>query len=85
MGMSYLFVNYMQGFNLGVYLFILVFLLNFTVGIVYINVHRAVFRPKNDPGLKIWWLCCIRVGMTGKFLKENTKKKIAAKISKKNL
>ena len=39
--------------------------------------------PKNDPGIIIWWLCCIRVGGKGKFSYEyDSKEKNKSKIIK---
>jgi len=63
----------MNGFDLGISLFVLVLCLNISGGLIYLNVLRAVFRPKNDPGISIWWLCCIKLGRTGTYLDEDRK------------
>jgi len=45
--------------------------------LIYLTVHRAIFRPVNDPGILIWWICCIRVGAKikhKKFRRMNSKK-----------
>jgi hypothetical protein len=55
----------MKGFDFGIALFLLVIMLNVGGGLIYLNVLRAVFRPKDDPGILIWWLCCIRIGSRG--------------------
>jgi len=71
----------MNEFHLGISLSVLVLLLNINGGLIYLNVLRAVFRPKNDPGITIWWLCCIKIGRTGTYLEEDKKIKIRNKLN----
>ena len=68
-------LSYFNKFKFGISLALLVFFMNGLGGLVYLNVYKAVFRPKNDPGIMIWWLCCIKLGRTGNQLKEKKKKK----------
>lgn len=36
--------------------------------------------PKNDPGIKIWWLCCIKFGQKGKHSEEYKIKKVKEEL-----
>lgn len=35
--------------------------------LVWKYVINPPMKPINDPGIVIWWLCCLRVGHTKKF------------------
>jgi hypothetical protein len=54
-------------------------MINGCAGLIYLNVHKAVIRPVNDPGITIWWLCCIKFGQTGKFNREFREKELERK------
>ena len=49
---------------------------------VLINVIYHTWKPDNDPGLFIWYLCCLRVGQTGKYNKRSIKKNEKARKKK---
>ena len=71
--------QHFNNFPFGISLFFIIFMINGCAGLIYLNVHKAVIRPVNDPGITIWWLCCIKFGQTGKFSREFREKEIERK------
>ena len=55
------------GFALAGSIFIFIVLINTSLALVRLNFIDTFVRPTNDPGIIIWWLCCIRFGHKGKF------------------
>lgn len=54
----------------------------FSIFLVHLNVNLNVQKPKNDPGIVIWYLCCLRVGASGKYLGEKKNKQQSKYMSK---
>ena len=77
----YMNLVFMRKFQLAMNAMITLFWVNFSIGMIYFNIILSVYRPSNDPGIKVWWLCCIRLGQTGKYARPkketsvNTKKR----------
>ena len=42
-------------------------MVNLSLLLVYGNIKQSMYKPKHDPGILIWWFCCIRIGAKGKF------------------
>ena len=59
-----------KGFDFGGLMVIFMILINTSLAMVKINVVDCIIRPQNDPGILVWWLCCIRFGNKGKFKTE---------------
>ena len=47
-----------------------IFIINTLFLMIYVFIVKSMVTPKNDPGIIIWWLCCIRIGGKGKFSQE---------------
>jgi len=60
-----------------------IFWVDFAIGLVYVNIHKAILRPTHDPGITIWWLCCIKLGQTGKYAKSMTKERRKKSVNQK--
>jgi hypothetical protein len=58
----FLMLDNFRGYPLGSCLVIYLTLINFTAVMVYVNIIKSVYRPSNDPGILIWWLCCVNIG-----------------------
>ena len=60
-----------------------IFMINTLFLMLNVFIIESMVTPKNDPGIIIWWLCCIRVGGKGKFSYEyDSKEKNKSKIIK---
>jgi len=46
---------------------IIIILLNINFVMIRIYVIDNTIAPKNDPGITIWWLCCITFGQKGTY------------------
>lgn len=71
-------------FDLGIAASIGLGLANFCGALIYLNITKAVIRPVDDPGISIWWLCCVKFGRTGKFKNGRSKAKKNKKASDKD-
>ena len=77
----YLILQFSRGFQLAINAMITLFWVNFSIGMIFFNIILSFYRPSNDPGIRVWWLCCIRLGQTGKYARPkketsiNTKKR----------
>ena len=70
-------------FFLGVSIFVLkdyLFGLFCSLIFVFVNINCIMIRihiidnpiaPRNDPGITIWWLCCLKFGQKGKYLEKS--------------
>jgi len=60
--MFFYFVYYFTSFDFGKELILIVIMLNsclFTIrNFVVLDIHA----PVNDPGIIVWWMCCLRLG-----------------------
>jgi hypothetical protein len=60
---SFLFeIHYLNKYYLGVLLVALIQLFFFCLAIAYLNIKLNKYKPKNDPGIVIWWFFCLRIG-----------------------
>lgn len=62
-------------FFFGTMLCILLNMVNFCVFMIYKAIVNPVVKPFNDPGILVWWLCCIRLGHSKKYRKKPVKSK----------
>ena len=53
---------YSKKFEFGLSLAILFSLINVCYLMIYTYIINSYNKPKNDPGIVIWWMCCVRVG-----------------------
>ena len=54
------FFSVSKGYPLGISIACFLLLLNICAIMIYLTVHDSGIN--NDPGIVIWWLCCIRIG-----------------------
>ena len=53
-----------QTFVCGQTLCVIIMLVNWSAYMVHANIINSYVKPKNDPGILIWWLCCVRIGFS---------------------
>lgn len=58
---------YSKKFQLGLSIAILFSLMNICYLLIYSNIIHNWNKPSNDPGIVIWWMCCLRLGQSRKF------------------
>jgi hypothetical protein len=57
-----------DSYKFGAYLCALLFMLNCLIFLISLTITNAIIKPKRDPGIVIWWLCCLRVGNSKSFI-----------------
>lgn len=62
--MAFFFTLSYKEFYFGTMLCILLNIINFCVFMIIRAVIKPVVKPINDPGILVWWMCCIRFGQT---------------------
>ena len=72
-------MEFFRWFDVGVCLALFIFMIHLSFAVIYVNILNNYLRPQNDPGILIWWLCCLRLGQTGKYA---PKKKKARKVKR---
>jgi len=58
----------------GKYLSVAYFIVNCLAVLIRINFVHSTVTTKNDPGIKIWWLCGLRFGQRGKYTEKEIRK-----------
>lgn len=66
-----------RGFLLGSLSLVLMAIITFSIFLIRFNIITHPNKPQNDPGLVVWYFCCLRVGQSGKY---SPKKKKADKL-----
>ena len=59
---------------------IIIILININFVFIRIYVIDNTIAPKNDPGITIWWLCCIKFGQKGSYSEKNKNNMIKRKL-----
>lgn len=75
-------LTFYYAFQFGLSVSIFILMINFCITMIYLNIHKAIVRPKDDPGMMIWWWCCLRIGRTGKYAKKKKQKNQEKRIAK---
>ena len=60
-------VFYCSNFPFGLISTLIFVVLNLSMLFIRVFVVDATIIPKNDPGITIYWLCCLRFGQRGKY------------------
>lgn len=63
-----------RGFAFGLQLCFLFMLFNLCIYLISQYIWNPVIKPKKDPGLIVWWMCCLRVGHTKEYTKSLKRK-----------
>ena len=66
---------YFDSFDFGKELTVLVIMFNSCMFVIRNFVVLDLYAPPNDPGIVIWWLCCLRIGQKGSFTEKAEKKR----------
>ena len=69
--MLFLSLVYFRNFLFGRVLTLVIIMINTMILLIRINIVEHINNPKNDPGIIIWWLCCLSIGQKGKFTKQS--------------
>ena len=65
----FIYNQYYSNFEFGLFMCFIILTINSMGALIYYEVNPIV-KLKNDPGIIIWWMCCLRFGQKGKYNKE---------------
>ena len=52
--------------------------------LININIYSASIKRKRDPGIVIWWMCCVRVAQEYNYIDRSKSLAQICKCAKKN-
>ena len=68
-------IKFWSNFDFGYFSMLIFMMLNIMMISIRVFVIDSTTKPKNDPGIFIWWCCCLKLGQRGTY-SENYRLKV---------
>mmetsp|Transcript_6576 Transcript_6576/g.10577 ORF Transcript_6576/g.10577 Transcript_6576/m.10577 type:complete len:133 (-) Transcript_6576:1605-2003(-) len=53
---------------------IVITIVNACLFLIWINIKESLVRPQVDEGIRVWWMCCLRIAQSSGYVKAEQKR-----------